>query len=382
MKRCLYLLCALCLLLTGCSISPPKGEQMTDIVHNEPILLETSVALIDRDRLLTKEQGQLMIDLLSKWYRFIGSFEEENFAPLFAAGSKEADQHAASCRTLVAIREKAVEDLRLRRCDITLTVTEVETDDGEVQVELNEDTVMQFAGLDVVSELFALPHIFKLCCGDEGWVITHHEADDNPFFSFTYEEGCPTDPNLPLFLQNIQNRQQQQREEAVPLSCDHPYDRDAAIAYMMTYCAYRNTAWHAYDDVGGNCMNFASQVLLAGGIPMDYRGDAKWYWESINKTDLPFINVGNFLTYAQTNEGFGLVADADANYYTGEAGDLLIFGVDSPRHMTEICGLVQDSEGNTIDYLLCSNTTNYRNFPAGAYYYTGQRLIKIYGWND
>ena len=64
-------------------------------------------------------------------------------------------------------------------------------------------------------------------------------------------------------------------------------------------------------------------------------------------------------------------------------GDILILGPDGGHnHTTVISGIVRDASGQTVDYLLCSNTTNYTDFPAGAYYYTSQRLIKIYGWND
>ena len=392
MKKLFCLLFALGLLLTGCSFFEKTTENTDELPpeaeHSEQEILppmEISVAFLERQESLTSGQMEVIQKLIGRWYHFIGSFEEEDFSELFDADARtEALQHAASCRTLVAIRQAALEDLRMTRCAVTLTVTEVSDSGGEVRIELDENTVMQFAGLDVESELFDLPHIFKMRnVGGDEWVITHHEADDNPYFSFTYQEGCGTDPNLPVFLRNIERRQLLRGETAqVSFSCDHPYDRQAALAYMTEYCAHRNGAWYAYDDVGGNCMNFGSQILLAGGIPMDYEGDAKWYWESVNRTDLPFINVGEFVEYARTNRGFGLVADMDAGYYTGEVGDLLIFGVNSSRHTTAICGFVKDGEGNVIDYLLCSNTTNYRNFPAGAYYYTGQRLVKIYGWNE
>ena len=41
-----------------------------------------------------------------------------------------------------------------------------------------------------------------------------------------------------------------------------------------------------------------------------------------------------------------------------------------------------DENGNVVDYLLCSNTADLRNFPASAYYYTNRQLIRIIGWND
>ena len=38
----------------------------------------------------------------------------------------------------------------------------------------------------------------------------------------------------------------------------------------------------------------------------------------------------------------------------GQVGDLLLLGVDSPRHTTVISGFVTDGSGKTVDYLLCS----------------------------
>ena len=68
---------------------------------------------------------------------------------------------------------------------------------------------------------------------------------------------------------------------------------------------------------------------------------------------------------------------------TGEPGDLITMGTSSyTRHITEICALVTDENGNTVDYLLCSNTADLKNFPAGAYYLTNQQVIRISGWND
>ena len=116
---------------------------------------------------------------------------------------------------------------------------------------------------------------------------------------------------------------------------------------------------------------------------MDEEGDEEWYWEDQNDLDLSWINVGNFYDYCRKNEGFGLVADTEAGYYTGEVGDVLIVGfAGDHRHTTVISHVVKDETGDTVDYLISCNTTNYRDFPASAYYYTFHRLVKIYGWNE
>ena len=78
-----------------------------------------------------------------------------------------------------------------------------------------------------------------------------------------------------------------------------------------------------------------------------------------------------------------LSASADAPYYTGEPGDILHMGTEEDwRHTVIITGVVRDESGQTVDYLVASNTAELKNFPAGAYAYTRQMLIKIWGWNE
>ena len=49
--------------------------------------------------------------------------------------------------------------------------------------------------------------------------------------------------------------------------------------------------------------------------------------------------------------------------------------------MVIISQVIKDREGNTIDYLVNSNTADVKNFPVGAYPNPCQRLMKIYGCN-
>ena len=371
MKRKLFaLLLALCMLLTACGQQPgdppaENGQTQTNQGQEEQTAppddgFSTSVSgrVEDPEGLVTETQKQLMTRLLTDWYTDIALFDEPQLTALFS-DEEDAAMHQASIRTLNAIRARALIDLRMKDVDYVLTVTKAEPSteedavEGQIHIEADESAVMHFAATpEVDSKLYDVPHIFELVPEGDGWLIKHHEADDNPYFSLTYQEGKEEDGQLQQLLRAIARRQ-------------------------------RSSAWHAYDDVGGNCMNFGSQVLLAGGIPMDEQGGSKWYWYGQNSLDLSWINVGRFYSYARENEGYGLVADTEANYYTGEVGDILILGPDGGHnHTTVISGIIRDEAGQTVDYLLCSNTTNYTDFPAGAYYYTSQRLIKIYGWNE
>ena len=403
-RKLLALLLALCMVLpvlSGCGGQPAdvppsqngqtQQQEKPQAQPNEGFVASVGGSVEDPEGLATDEQKTLMSDLLIRWYRDLALLEEPQMAELFA-DEKDAAMHEASIRTLNAIRQQALTDLRMKDVDFVLTVTKAEPSteedavEGQVHIEASESAVMHFAATpEVDSKLYDVPHIFELVPGENGgWLIKHHEADDNPYFSLTFEEGTATDGRLQQLLRAIERRQLQRQETVqVTLTCDHPYDRAAAEQYMRQYDHQRNDRWYAYDDVGGNCMNFGSQVLLAGGIPMDEEGGSKWYWHGQNTLDLSWINVGRFYSYARENRGYGLVADTEANYYTGQVGDILILGPDGGHnHTTVISGIVRNEAGETVDYLLCSNTTNYTDFPAGAYYYTSHRLIKIYGWNE
>ncbi len=59
------------------------------------------------------------------------------------------------------------------------------------------------------------------------------------------------------------------------------YNGAAAAAYADTYWQAYNPAWPSFANSGGDCTNFVSQALYAGGISMrpspSYSGDAAWY---------------------------------------------------------------------------------------------------------
>lgn len=180
-------------------------------------------------------------------------------------------------------------------------------------------------------------------------------------------------------------------EKVDALDYDYAYNRRAAIEYADSWINRRNETWLDYSSYGGNCQNFASQMLLASGIPMDLKGNELWKWygttpnnntSSTGRTS-SWTGVDEFLDYAMNNEGFGLVADTNVPYYSGEIGDLIIMGYDEDwRHTVVISEVIKDDSGQTIDYLIHSNTSDLKNFPVSAYMYTHQKLIKILGWND
>lgn len=62
-----------------------------------------------------------------------------------------------------------------------------------------------------------------------------------------------------------------------------PYNRTAAVQYAHTWAFLRNPDYYNYEGIGGDCTNFASQCLYAGGGLMDYTPETGWYYLSPNR---------------------------------------------------------------------------------------------------
>ncbi len=175
-----------------------------------------------------------------------------------------------------------------------------------------------------------------------------------------------------------------------------PYDRQAALSYANMWVdpkfLVRNPDFSAYDGYGGNCANFVSQSLFAGGIPMDITGASgvqwKWYSDDIVFAQVArgrssaWSGVGEFYFYADNNTGKGLVAVTEDNPFSGREADVLqLYALGKWRHEVLITDVVYDKDGNVIDYLIRSNTADRMNYPATAHSYSGLRVIKILGYN-
>ena len=95
-----------------------------------------------------------------------------------------------------------------------------------------------------------------------------------------------------------------------------PYDRAAAVAYAHRWAYQRNPEFYNYDEVGGDCTNFASQCLYAGTGIMNFTPVYGWYYIDPNRkapawTGVPYFY--NFITRTESSPGpFGEEASLEA----------------------------------------------------------------------
>ena len=86
----------------------------------------------------------------------------------------------------------------------------------------------------------------------------------------------------------------------------HPYDRQAAVNYAHRWAYHRNPDFYNFDELGGDCTNFASQCLYAGSGVMNYTPTFGWYYNSQYRRAPAWPGVSffyNFLTRRKETPG-------------------------------------------------------------------------------
>lgn len=77
------------------------------------------------------------------------------------------------------------------------------------------------------------------------------------------------------------------------------YDRKAAVGYAHRWAYGRNPAFYDYEQLGGDCTNFASQCIFAGCGIMNFTPTYGWYYIDANQKAPAWTGVEylwNFLT--------------------------------------------------------------------------------------
>jgi len=158
-----------------------------------------------------------------------------------------------------------------------------------------------------------------------------------------------------------------------------PYDRATAVRYAHRWAYERNPRFYDYEEIGGDCTNFASQCLYAGTGVMNYTPTFGWYYISANDkapawTGVPYFF--NFMTRKERSPGpFGL----ETNLEMLLPGDFVQIRFTNDRYgHTPI--VVEIGTPVTLDNILVaahSEDADYR--PLSSYNYQTLRFIHILG---
>ena len=153
-----------------------------------------------------------------------------------------------------------------------------------------------------------------------------------------------------------------------------PYNRENAVAYARKYAFSQNPLFGNFRGIGGNCTNFVSQCIFAGGCVMNYTPTFGWYYISLDERSPSWTGVEYFYNFIVGNADvgpFGRIATSDEL----EIGDVIQLAKNEGGYYHTLLVVGFDGE----DLLVAAQTDDAYARPLSTYTYDYSRFIKILG---
>lgn len=157
------------------------------------------------------------------------------------------------------------------------------------------------------------------------------------------------------------------------------YDRLAAVRYAHRWAYGRNPAFYDYERLGGDCTNFASQCIFAGGGMMNFTPTFGWYYISADRKAPAWTGVvylWNFLTRKSASVGPVGQPCALEQVRPGDIVQLAFEGEDY-RHCPVVVAVGSPVTPETV--LVAAHSYDADERPLSSYTYQNLRCCHIVG---
>lgn len=142
------------------------------------------------------------------------------------------------------------------------------------------------------------------------------------------------------------------------------YDRKRAIQYAQKFALEGNPNFFEFSDVGGDCTNFISQCLLAGGAVMNYDEFYGWFYVNSRNRSPSWTSVEYLNRFLLGRGRVGPVAKI-VPIEKLEIGDLIQFRQNPFRFNHSV--IITKIENGEI--YVCAHTDDSLNRPLSTYSY-------------
>ncbi len=153
-----------------------------------------------------------------------------------------------------------------------------------------------------------------------------------------------------------------------------PYLRERAVEYARRWAFSRNPLFYDYTGIGGNCTNFVSQCLYAGGCEMNFTPVYGWYYLDPDARSAAWTGVEFLYDFLITNTGAGPFAE-EVNPGGLEIGDVIqLANAEGDYYHTLLVTGFGDGT-----YLVAAQSNDAFDRPLNTYEYAEARFLHILG---
>lgn len=158
-----------------------------------------------------------------------------------------------------------------------------------------------------------------------------------------------------------------------------PYQRGNAVNYAVQWALQRNPRYYDFSNLGGDCTNFASQVIFAGAGVMDYTPVYGWYYKNGNEKTPSWTGVDYLYQFLINNQRRGPFAKEGA-ITDIEPGDLvqLSFG-NQPHFNHSLIVTKRENPINAENIYIATHSPDFLHRRLSTYHWVAIRFIHIQG---
>ena len=158
-----------------------------------------------------------------------------------------------------------------------------------------------------------------------------------------------------------------------------PYDRARAVRYAHRWAYGRNPRFYDYEELGGDCTNFASQCLYAGTGVMNFTPIFGWYYLATNDkapawTGVPYLH--QYLTRERPSVG---PVGRECQLWELRPGDLVQLRFQGEVFQHSPVVVQADHAQSTEEVLIAAHSYDADNRPLSSYSYKEMRCLHIQG---
>ena len=159
-----------------------------------------------------------------------------------------------------------------------------------------------------------------------------------------------------------------------------PYDRQAAVDYAHQWAYSRNPNYYDYEEIGGDCTNFASQCLYAGTGVMNFDPVYGWFYRDANDKAPAWTGVEYLYRYLVRQEPTPGPAAVEVGLRQVMPGDIVQLSFREDGTFSHTAVVVRVPARATLrTVLVASHSYDADNRPLSTYSFRKIRFLHIAG---
>ncbi|NLW65008.1 MAG: amidase domain-containing protein [Clostridiales bacterium] len=154
------------------------------------------------------------------------------------------------------------------------------------------------------------------------------------------------------------------------------YNRTNAVAYAHKWALGRNPQYYDFDHIGGDCTNFASQVLYAGSGVMNPKPTFGWYYYNLYNRAPAWTSVEFLYRFLTNNQEIGPVA-VKTDISQVSPGDIVQLSFDGESFVHSPVVVSVGKTPSVSNIFVAAHTYDVDNRPLDSYPYMRKRFLHI-----